>query len=56
VKEVSGRKTDGGGDVSANGTVTADGEVVAVPAPEEHGRRGLTIPLLRPTGGVLTLS
>lgn len=37
VKEVSGRKTTVGVTVSANGTVTADGEVVAVPAPESMG-------------------
>jgi acyl-coenzyme A thioesterase PaaI-like protein len=37
VKEVSGRKTTVEVTVSANGAVTADGEVVAVPAPESMG-------------------
>ena len=40
VKEVSGRKTTVEVTVSANGTVTADGEVVAVPAPESMGGGG----------------
>jgi acyl-coenzyme A thioesterase PaaI-like protein len=41
VKDVSGRKTTVEVTVSANGTVTAEGDVVAVPAPESMGGRGI---------------
>jgi acyl-coenzyme A thioesterase PaaI-like protein len=40
VKEVSGRRTTVEVTLSAGGTVTADGEVVAVPAPESMGGGG----------------